>query len=72
MNLNQDLLNLFRMYIPARIAEDLCSVQPITKEMISDPTRGWENIFTISYWSLKYEAKQEMTWEDEGGLCLAN
>ena len=67
--MNTLLFDLLRKTIPQRIAEDICSVQPITKETIGDPTRGWENIFTITYWGLQYEEKQYMMWDDDGGTC---
>jgi hypothetical protein len=53
-----------------KIAEDICSVQPMTKEVIGDPTRGWENVYTVFHWSVRYEVRQEMTWEDDGGYAL--
>lgn len=66
-----NLIELIRSWYPARIAAELCAVQPMTKEIIGDPTRGYDNIFTISYWSLMYEDKQEMMWEDDGGPCVS-
>jgi hypothetical protein len=55
---------LARAYVK-NLAEMICSVQPM--DSISDPTRGNENIFTIRYWCHKYEQKQYMTWDDDGG-----
>ncbi len=58
---------LFKATMIHDLAYSLCSVQPMTKEVIGDPTRGYENIFTIKLWSVKYEKKQNMLWEDDGG-----
>lgn len=61
------LLQLIGKMYPQQLAAELCNVQPITKETIGDPTRGYENIFTITYKDRMYEQKQYMEWENEGG-----
>lgn len=67
--LSPEILSLIRIKYPSTVAQELISIPSITVKDIGDPTRGYENVFNVSYWSMKYEDKQYMTWEDEGGLC---
>lgn len=58
--------DLFAANFLNAITHIITSVQPMN---IGDPTRGGENIFSIRFWSLHYENKQMMMWEDDGG-CI--
>jgi hypothetical protein len=66
----RSIIDIIRSTIPIQIALDIISVQSITKEMIGDPTRGYENILTITYKDRMYEMRQYEDWENDGGLVI--
>jgi hypothetical protein len=62
---DSDRYDLFRANYMNYLAHSICDVQPMNN--IGDPTRGMENIFTITYSDIKYEYMQYEQWEYEGG-----
>lgn len=60
------LLKLLQARYMKNLAEELCKVQPISTESISDPATG-ENIFTWTYAKQMFENNAMARWEDDGG-----
>jgi hypothetical protein len=52
------------------LTQNLCNVQPVSIESISDPATG-ENIFTWSYAKQIFENNSRARWEDDGGSIVS-